>query len=101
MVYTIYTHRAIPTLEAWWIDHARTIALTVTMLIAGLVRRGPRLSYQQLVLMTGFGVNAEPALESSGDRDRPASQSNVLDWSNCSLLSFIGLFYVSWPHELY
>ena len=64
------------------------------------MRRGPRLHYTQLVLSVGFGVNAEkPSERIGGDKGKEKSDSevNVLDWSNCSLLAFIGLFYVGSP----
>ncbi|ORX40310.1 hypothetical protein BD324DRAFT_607321 [Kockovaella imperatae] len=93
VLYTIYTHRSIPSLGPWYTEHARTIALVVTLFVGGCMRRGPKLHYQQLILMTGFGVNAEPATEKG---IKPAPEMNVLDWSNCSLMAFIGLFYI-WP----
>ena len=100
IMYTIFTHRASP--EFGLVGRARTIALIVTLLIGGSMRRGPKMKYQPLAVSIGFGVNADQPssrLVTSGKGDGKGDDqfdvSNVLDWSNCSFLAFIFLFYVS------
>ena len=59
------------------------------------MRRGPKLHYESLIVATGFGVNADTPGEQDASGMIDHESNNVLDWSECSLLAFIGLFYVS------
>ncbi|ORX34322.1 hypothetical protein BD324DRAFT_637552 [Kockovaella imperatae] len=63
------THKALPVER---IDIARYAVLSITLIIGGSLRRGPKMCHEA--------------------EDR----ANVFDWSGSSILSFIGLFYV-WP----
>ena len=58
-------------------------------------------------MATGFGLNVEDvqvkkSIKSGPEQDDAEAligpeeeESNVLDWSNCSMLAFVSLFYVS------
>ncbi len=70
------------------------------------MRRGSELRYEKMRMATGFGLNVEDvqgkkAIEAGPEQDDPEAligpaeeESNVLDWSNCSMLAFVSLFYV-------
>ena len=71
------------------------------------MRRGPQLFYERMRTATGFGLNVEEVqvtrvvkgTGSQADEEGYTSlldeSSNVLDWSNSSMLAFVSLFYVS------
>ena len=92
------------------VNRARTVALLATLISVSSMRRGPRMRHEPIKLGTSFGVNAEPAAPQSSKpihddliqdneaplrRDTDAEKSNVLDYQNSSMLSFIFLAYVS------
>jgi hypothetical protein len=81
--------------------------LVLALLIGGSMRRGPMLHYERMRMAIGFGLNAEDVqvprqIKSTGEQgDEEATaqpekeESNVLDWSNSSMIAFATLFYVS------
>lgn len=108
VLYTIFTHLTAPVLVGTpyslvILGHARTIILTVNFLIAGCIRRGPQLYYEPMRMITGFGLSAEgqqiKKKAVGGDPEASYIQeeevSNVFDYRNCSMLSFVCLYYVS------
>lgn len=55
-------------------------------------------------IATGFGINSEEVKQviaaktdrsAEADLEGEVTDSNVLDWSNSSMLAFVSLFYVS------
>ena len=70
------------------------------------MRRGPQLHYERTRMVTGFGLNVEDVqakkqIKSDDEEvlNQPEEEEpNVLDWSNCSMLAFVSLFYVSSSH---
>ena len=94
------------------ISRVRNILLVVTLLVAGCMRRGPKMKYTPMRLGTGFGVSLErddaKALDTKvsltnmedvellGKKwEEVGEHSNVLDYSNSAMLDFITLSYVS------
>ncbi|WVQ79444.1 hypothetical protein IAT38_001542 [Cryptococcus sp. DSM 104549] len=99
------------------VHHLRTTALIVSLFVAGSIRRGPKLYYPPSRLRTGFGLNNEKVgsdgqvafsltapEDGSEDCDRSASigrdaekdcDSNVFDYGNSSMLSFLSLLYIA------
>lgn len=117
VAYTYITHLSPPQLHSQpYFPAIRTVALLFPFLVAGLMRRGPRLRFTPLSLGTGFGINATKtdtspggdAIRGSvkpGDSDvelQPRSdyiraQDDVMDYANSPMLSFVFLAYVSLP----
>ena len=71
------------------------------------MRRGPQLFYERMRTATGFGLNVEEVqvtrrvkgtggqADEEGYTSSLDESSNVLDWSNSSMLAFVSLFYAS------
>ena len=125
ILYIIITHLPapdfypiiIPSTPWITIPRLRNISILLTLLVAGKMRRGPKLRYTPLKLGTGFGVNAEKDnatvmetatsamsasagitddLEVLGKKyEDVGEESNVIDYQNSAMLDLIFLTYVS------
>ena len=111
ITYTITTRHPPPVskMAISVVDRARAAALLATLISVGSMRRGPRFRHEPMKLGTSFGVNADPATRQSKPvldelihnsevpfrRTTNEEGSNVLDYQNSSMLSFISLAYAS------
>ena len=87
IIYIFYTRLGPPSLLKTWIDGGRIAAVGIAWLVASCIRRGPKRHYDPHVVAGAFGLAKEDKVAD----DVP----NVLDWTNCSYLSLMTVFYVS------
>lgn len=97
VVYTIITKRAPPAEAAAVVrmGEAHIVALVACLMAAGCMRRGPHLRASEVTLGTAFGIrpindHAKSKYWYEGDNGQ-----DVIDYGNCSMLTFLTLGYVS------
>jgi hypothetical protein len=94
IAYIVVYHRAAPNLPADTraIGIAHVVAIFGTLVAAGCMRRGPRLRATEFRVGGAFGLRdaspPKPWWEENAGQD-------VVDYSNCSMLTFLTLGYVS------
>lgn len=87
-----YDAAAINPSHVAWI---RSVALVGALIVAGTIRRGPKLRFDPMRIGTGFGITAAEKEGTRSNGLKAADEMNVIDYSNSAMLDFIFLSFVS------
>lgn len=105
VTYTIATKRSAPyaSKHTLHLGQVHVVTLVFSLVAVGCMRRGPKLRAGEAKLGTAFGVRSAPPGERETqwnrlplDMDDDPALGKVIDYGDCSMLTFVTLGYVRW-----